>query len=72
MESTAVKYREQGELGGFSQAGKTKDTIPVVQENRSPVRNGIYSSKNMCIYVAYYKYLSILIEMCEHINVKAL
>ncbi|KAF2979232.1 hypothetical protein EK904_004257 [Melospiza melodia maxima] len=72
LESTAVKHREQGELGGFSQSGKTKDTIPVVQENGFPVTNGIYSRKNMCIYMAYYKYLSVPIEMCKHIDVKAL
>lgn len=65
-------YREQGKLEGLSQAGNTKDTIPVVQENGLPVRNSIYSRKNMCIYMAYYKYLSISIEMCKHINVKAL
>lgn len=72
LESTAAKYREQGELGGLSQSRKTKDTISIVQENGFPVRNGIYSRKNMCIYVAYYKYLSIPIEMCKHTNVKAL
>lgn len=72
LESTAVMYREQGELGGLSQAGNTKGTIPVVQENGLPVKNGIYSRKNMCIYMAYYKYLSISIEMCKHTNIKAL
>lgn len=64
-------YREQGELGGLSQVGRPKDTTPVVQENGFPLRNGIYSRKNMCIYMAYYKYLSIPIEMCKHTNVKA-
>lgn len=72
LESAAVMYREQGELGGLSQAGNTKGTIPVVQENGLPVKNGIYSRKNMCIYMAYYKYLSISIEMCKHTNIKAL